>query len=58
MSIPIGKLIADAKDGQHVARLAGVWFQLAPQIFDVGVDAAVDAFKDHLVQAIDQLRGV
>jgi len=47
------KLIADAVNGEHVARVGGVGFDLATQIFDVRIDAAVETTFSHAVQAVD-----
>src|SRR5206468_5196632 len=47
--------VADAVDGLHVARRAGVGLDLAAQVLDVGVDRALVALVVVALHAVDQL---
>src|SRR5690349_12630051 len=49
------ELVADPVDGKDKAWVAGVMFDLAPEVFDVRVHRALVALEGVAVDAVDQL---
>ena len=52
----VGEAIADAVDGQHVARPARVGLELAAQVLDVRVDRPLVRLEGDPVQRVEELR--
>ena len=54
--IIVRELVADAVHRQHVARIARIRLELAPQVLDVRVDGAVERFDLVAANRVEQLR--
>jgi len=52
----VRELVAHAVHRQHVARIPGIGFELAPHVLDVRVDRAVERLHLHASNRVEQLR--